>query len=164
MVRALAGLLGLLVFAVGVFADEPRQLGRVSLEDIKRIVDKTRDSFWGRAVGEDGKLLQPATEGERRTVLIPDADAQRIVNDAVIYGVALWCGVKWEPVYHQYMQAERKRRWSVKQIAFVGMLFGVAQGTIESSMPRKCTAEEKSKAEARLFEEKQRLKSLHTQK
>ena len=73
------------------------------------------------------------------------------------YGLALWCGLDWKDTYVGYMQLERKRQWSEKQIAFVGLLFGVAQGVMPNWIGHKCEEEDRAAVEAMMTQEKARI-------
>jgi hypothetical protein len=153
-------LLILLNLGFVAFAEPARQPGQLAKEDVERIIARAKEGFWAKAVGLDGRPFQPANEQERLTLLIPEADAKRIVNDAVPYGTASWCMTDWRPVYLQYMQVERRRGWAERQIAFVGVLFGLTQRTINGSMGRPCTSEEKRLSNNWLHLENERLQSL----
>ncbi len=111
--------------------------------DADRIIMRAMEGFWEHPIGYDGQILQPANDEERNNLLIPRADAERIVNEATIYGLALWCEVDWKPVYLEYMQVEKKKGWGEKQRAFVGVLFGHTQATIQHSIPGPCTDDQK---------------------
>jgi len=124
--------------AAGEVAD-----ARIALSDIQveRIITHAQANFWGGAVGHDGKLLSPTDEDERQRLLIPRVDAERVVHDAHKYGLALWCNLDWKPTYLRYMQVERRKRWNEKQIAFIGVLFGVTQGAVKQWAAGTCTEE-----------------------
>ena len=59
--------------------------------------------------------------------MIPFSDSVRVVSAAAPVGGALWCGVEWQPYYLSFMQSERRKSWSEKQAAFLGLLFGLAE-------------------------------------
>ena len=92
------------------------------------------ENFWGKAIDETGKPLQPKDDKERKALPIPRSDALRIAHAGVPAGLAVWAGLEWKPYYLAFMQKERRSgRWSQKQIAFIGVLFGVAQGSTEKA-------------------------------
>ena len=65
--------------------------------------------------------------------LIPFDDAKRVVNRGLLSGMAEMCGLNWEEnSYLPFMQIERATHlWSDEQIAFIGVLHGVAQGHVD---------------------------------
>lgn len=137
-------------------------LADLDKKDVDRIITKAMEGFWGHAVGYHGQILEPADEKERKRLLIPRADAERVVNEAIVYGLAVWCEVDWKPVYLEYIQVEMKKKgWGEKQRAFIGVLFGLTQATIQQSMPRPCNDDEKKRLAVRLREERERLRSLY---
>jgi hypothetical protein len=96
----------------------------------------TLKNFWGKARLSTGEVVQPKDEKERRMVPIPDKEAVRVVRAATPAGLAMWCGVPWQSYYEAFMKSERSKPWSDKQLAFIGMLFGVAQGSLAKSVSR----------------------------
>ena len=112
----------------------------ISDKDADDLTQLALKNFWGKAWDEHEHVIQPENEKDRVTVPVPLADARRIVHAAVPAGVAMWAGLDWESYYKAFMKKERSsRRWSVKQIAFIGVLFGVTQGCTKKSfetMPR----------------------------
>jgi hypothetical protein len=94
---------------------------------VQNLVATAQENFWGRAVLSSGEPVQPMDDVERTAPVIPFSDAVRVVGAAAPVGGALWCGVEWQPYYLAFMQSERRKPWSEKQVAFIGMLFGLAQ-------------------------------------
>ena len=91
--------------------------------------------FWGKAVDENNRPIQPKDESERKTVPIPIADAHRVARAGVTAGIAIWAELDWRSYYRAFMKKERSSgRWSGKQMAFIGLLFGVAQAGTEKSL------------------------------
>ena len=156
-IRSCIVLLGLAVTTAWARGLPKGPLPAVQAEEI---IGRTRELFWSHAVGEDGKPLTPTDDQERTALLIPQDQARRVVDDAFDYGLALWCGVEWNPTYLQYMQVERRKSRNVKQVAFIGMLFGVTQGTIKRISDGACTPEDKSEVVRRIQKEKRRLTKL----
>jgi hypothetical protein len=111
----------------------PQQI--LSNEDADEFARLALNNFWGKAIDENDKPLQPRDETDRKTIPIPQADVRRVVRAGVPAGIAMWAKLGWENYYHVFMKKERSsRRWSGKQIAFIGVLFGVAQGNTEKSL------------------------------
>lgn len=58
------------------------------------------------------------------------------------------CDVEWQPFYLAFMANERSRHiWSETQVAFIGVLFGVAQQQVFEAAQRSCTPERKRQVE-----------------
>lgn len=110
---------------------------------VQSLVASAQQNFWGRAVLSSGETVKPIDDAERTAPVIPFADAARVVNAARSVGQAIWCEVEWQPYYLAFMQAERRESWSEKQIAFIGVLFGLTQGVISSALTQRdpCLAE-----------------------
>jgi hypothetical protein len=90
--------------------------------------------FWGNAQLQDGSVVRPDNDEDRKTLPIPYPEAKRVVDASVAAGLAVWCGLDYRPYYSLFMRVERQRGvWSDKQVAFVGFLFGVSQGVVEGS-------------------------------
>ena len=94
---------------------------------VQNLVATAQENFWGRAVLSSGETVQPMDDAERTAPVIPFSDSMRVVSAAAPVGGALWCGVEWQSYYLAFMQSERRRSWSEKQVAFIGTLFGIAQ-------------------------------------
>ncbi len=154
-------LLAAVLLTPSLQADQPGLIVGFSEAQVQTIVGTAQSSFWDKAVGEDGKHFVPESDAERASVLIPVPDANRVVREAHFYGLALWCGLEWKQTYLSYMQAERRRNWSQKQIAFIGLLFGVAQGAVPNWMGRECSAAERESTAGKLADEAKRLKAGH---
>ena len=120
----------LFVCAVGLAALWPSSvIAQQAIPDalVRNLVATAQENFWGRAVLSSGETVQPADEAERTAPVIPFPDSVRVVGAATPVGGALWCGVEWQPYYRGFMQSERRKSWSEKQVAFIGVLFGLAQ-------------------------------------
>lgn len=78
--------------------------------------------------------MEPRNEEERSALPIPYVEAMCIVQSSAPAGLSAWYRLDWQSYYLAFMKIERSKPWSEKQIAFIGMLFGVAQGNLEKSM------------------------------
>jgi hypothetical protein len=143
--------------ALVVAGEKPTTRVALSGAQVEDIISHTQAAFWGNAVGPDGQVLSPSNEAERERLLIPHADAVRVVNGAHVYGLALWCNLDWKPVYLKFMEAERAKGWNEKQIAFVGMLFGMTQAAVKLSVGGTCSAKDRSTIQKALDAELIRL-------
>ena len=110
---------------------------------VQSLVTRTQQYFWGNAVLSSGEKVQPVDDAERAAAVIPLADSARVVDAARPVGQAMWCGVEWQRYYLEFMQSERRKPWSEKQIAFIGMLFGFTQSAFSSALTQRgpCPAE-----------------------
>ena len=91
-------------------------------------------NFWGQAKLSDGRFAQPASEEERHTVPITNAVVHRALDAGEVSGLAEWCKLDWESHYRALTRAARTAGLSHKQVAFVSILHGAAQGRIASAM------------------------------
>jgi hypothetical protein len=106
-------------------------------KDADEFTQLALNGFWGKALDENDEVVRPKDEKDRKTVPIPHGDARRVAHAGVPAGVAAWAELDWESYYKAFMKKERSsRRWSGKQIAFIGVLFGVAQGSTEKSLEK----------------------------
>jgi hypothetical protein len=130
-------------------------------QDFQKIISHAQNVFWKKAiVGPDLQRVHPTSESERNSLLIPKDEAWRIVNDAIDFGLAYWCEIEWRPVYLAYMQLERRKGWQEKQIAFIGVLFGSAQASLNDSMKGDCVQQDRIMAKIRLGMKAVRLREL----
>jgi len=118
----------------------------MSEKDRDEIIRSTLNHFWGEAVDSNDKPIQPKDDQDRETVPIPTADAYHVTDAGIPAGVATWAHLDWKSYYLAFMQKERRtRRWSDKQIAFIGVLFGTAQGRIEQELSTRSFDESEGK-------------------
>jgi hypothetical protein len=109
---------------------------------VQNLVATAQENFWGRAVLSSGETVQPIDDAERIAPVIPFSDSVRVVSAAAPVGGALWCGVEWQPYYLAFMQSERRKSWSEKQVAFIGALFGLAQNSMWNALKQNPCAPE----------------------
>jgi hypothetical protein len=113
-------------------ADGAREL--VSDSDADEFAQRALNGMWGKALDEHDRSLQPKDDSDRHTIPIPLSDVRRVARAGAPAGIASWAGLDWQSYYDAFMKQERRSgRWSGKQIAFIGVLFGVAQGSFEKS-------------------------------
>jgi hypothetical protein len=91
-------------------------------------------NFWGQAKLSDGRFAQPASEEERHTIPITNAVVHRALDAGEVSGLAEWCKLDWESHCRALTRAARTAGLSDKQVAFVSVLHGAAQGRIASAM------------------------------
>lgn len=118
---------------------------------VQNLVATAQENFWGRAVLSSGETVQPIDEAERTAPVIPLSDSARVVSAAAPVGGALWCDVEWQPYYLAFMQSGRRKPWSEKQVAFIGVLFGLAQHSISNALKQNpCSPETRELVRGRM--------------
>lgn len=99
----------------------------------------------------DGSHPAPLTQRESRSGVIPFEAARRIVDVAVYTARAEFCGLDWVRLsFLPLMKRERGRGiWSDRQIAYIGTLHGVVQGTYLRSLRQteRCSDDERRNME-----------------
>jgi len=115
------------------------------------IIDYSLQHFWGKAVLMSGAKVQASNEAERSRLPIDRVYAREIVDASVPAGFGEWCNANWKSYYLSYMQFQRHQRQkslTEVQAAFVGYLFGVAQGeVIRSASKNTCTTDDNKRVE-----------------
>ena len=99
---------------------------------VKSVMDVARQNIT-KARRADGTFVPKESPGELSLPIMPLADGRRIITAASLSAAAAWCGVEWQNSHYlRLMQQERaSRRWSDKQMAYIGLLHGITQGTLE---------------------------------
>jgi len=113
------------------------------------LIQMVLENFWGKAKLPNGQFVQPASEEERTTVPISRAAAHRAIDAGEISGLGEWCKLDWEPHYFSLTRAARAKGFSDKQVAFVSVLHGAAQGVIATAMAKggECDVQDRSRME-----------------
>lgn len=116
------------------------------------LIKTTLEYYWGRAKDKDGNFIQPKDENDRKTVPLSREAAYRVIDNALVAGAAQHCKIDYKPYYRSYMKLERKLHgWSDKESAFIGVLFGAAQGSVANALQAKpCDAEKKKQVAVEL--------------
>ena len=120
---------GVVAFAVC----PPLGMAQPELPDtlVQSLVATAQENFWGRAVLSSGETVQPIDDTERNTPVIPFVDSARVVHAARPLGQAIWCDVEWQPsAPSRSCKPSAESRRSEKQIAFIGVLFGLTQRAV----------------------------------
>ena len=126
------------------------QAGMPALADRDALITWALERFWGNARDSTGTPIHPSSDLDRNTVPVPTNVAYRAIEAGEISGLAAWCGLDWEPHYFALTAAARKRGMSDKQVAFVSVLHGLAQGSTFKSKASPCPASERKEVESRL--------------
>jgi len=108
----------------GVLTDSARE----------NIVKSAFSNFWGHAVLSNGKVVQPESDEERKTLPVSSAVANQVLDVGEVSGLAEWCGLNWQSHYLSMTAAARKAGFKDKQVAFIGVLHGRAQGTVAEAL------------------------------
>jgi hypothetical protein len=112
-------------------------------EATKKVMQAARDNIT-KAKLSDGSNIAAETTEELKQDIVPFAQAKKTVAVGVLSGIAQWCSIDWSKFFASYMAYERnKNQWSEKQLAYIGMMHGLAQGMIVNSYQgRTCSAKE----------------------
>jgi hypothetical protein len=116
----------------------------------EKLFDIALSKFWGNAVGRDGLPIEPENEVDRVTLPISKETAHLVFDIGEISGYARWCGVDWKVHFLKLTSSARSSGFSEKQVAFIGVVHGVAQGVVEYAMTSSgmtCNVEQRQKVE-----------------
>ena len=100
----------------------------------EELLKSTLSMFWGHAKLSDGSVVQPENEQERRTLPVSRDVANQVLDVGELSGLAMWCGLDWQSHYLSMTAATRKNGFNEKQVAFIGVLHGAAQGIVVKAM------------------------------
>ena len=94
----------------------------------------------------DGSGVRAETREELSRAIVPAALDSQTVARGILSGQMQHCGTDWAGVsFTPYMSKLRaSRRYSAKQLAYVGLLHGVAQGVMSGALRERgqaCTAQ-----------------------
>jgi hypothetical protein len=103
--------------AAGLFAPEEKE----------KMMQLTLESFWGKALDSQGKPVQPKDEAERARLPISREQALYLIDKGGESGLAQWCGVAWQGRYQLLIEQLRRQLASDTQVAYAGVLHGLAQ-------------------------------------
>lgn len=115
------------------------------LTDKDALISWVLERFWGNAQDSSGMLIQPESELDRRTVPVPTVVAYRAIEAGEISGLAAWCGLEWKTHYFSLTASARRLGMSDKQVAFVSMLHGSAQGSTLKGKTGSCSDSERNR-------------------
>ena len=113
------------------------------------LLKRALEGFWGRARMPDGTLIQPESEAERRVFPVNEKLANFAFDVGELSGLAEWCGVEWKRHFAALMRYARKNGQSERQVAFIAIVHGVAQGYIASGMAEtgQCSSQQREKVQ-----------------
>lgn len=108
--------------------------------------------FWGRAKTADGHFIQPASEAERQTMPVNQHVAHFAFDVGELSGLAQWCGLDQQRSFKALMRQARQNKQTEKQLAFIALVHGAAQGMVFSVMAKSgpCRPPENSKVAAQI--------------
>lgn len=125
----------------------------------KKMMKLTLENFWGKAIDSQGKPVMPKDDKERETMPISEEQAKYIINKGGESGLADWCAVAWEERFQLILQQLRKHFSNDIQLAYAGVLHGVAQQMIISGMKdESCSKETKEQMASLIKEDVKNLK------
>ncbi len=120
--------------------------GILSPEHRERLVQLALANFWGKARLNNGQYVEPENDAERSKLPISKAAADHVISVGELSGIAEWCSVNWQSHFQSLTAKARQQGFRDKQVAFIGLLHGVAQGSVYSAVQAKpCTVEQKTK-------------------
>lgn len=124
----------------------PISAGILPPQQREELIQAAFANFWGKARLSNGAYVEAETEFERLKLPILKSTANHVISVGELSGIAEWCGLNWQAHFLSLTTAARRQGFTEKQIAFIGLLHGVAQGNVHSAMDNKdCTAEQKAK-------------------
>lgn len=133
----------LVIFSLSLTASA----GILPPEHREQLIQAAFANFWGKAKLSNGKHVQPDNEAERSKLPISKATADHVISVGELSGVAEWCGLNWQSHFLSLTAKARQQLFNDKQVAFIGLLHGVAQGNVYSAVQSKpCAAEQKTNA------------------
>ncbi len=107
-----------------------------------KVIERAMNNYWSKVRLKDGSYVQPSSEKERKTVPIAKENAAQVIYIGEISSLADWCGLDWQQNFFRVTKAARNNGLSGKQVAFIGLLHGVAMGVVDSAVKGKeCTPE-----------------------
>lgn len=110
-----------------------------------KLLKDVLSQFWGRAKLSDGSFVKPDSEQERIMLPVTITVANQIFDVGEISGYAEWCGLDWQSNFLTMTSAARKNGFKEKQVAFIGVIHGAAQGMVTDALKTKtCGAQERS--------------------
>ena len=97
----------------------------------------------------DGSYIPPETSEELERPLLPFEEAKFVVDAGMVSGLALWCAMDWENGNFRPLMAwqRSRKKWSHKQLAYMGLLHGVSMATAKDGLNAgsTCTPDHKSR-------------------
>ena len=117
-----------LVAAPPARAETARFLEGLDTATVRALMLLTRENL-AQAQMPDGEAVPEATP-EDASPVIPVPDGRLVVDAGIASDIAEWCGVEWSAGnFLPLMTWQRGRgRWDDRQIAYIGLLHGVAMG------------------------------------
>lgn len=131
-----------LALTIVVIYTSPAWGGIIPDAERKVLLQKTLTSwFWGKAKLLDGSLVQPIDEHDRKTMPISEKTANQILDVGEISGYAEWCGLDWQSHFLTMTASARQSGLKQKQMAFIGVVHGLAQGIVFDAFKLKTCGE-----------------------
>ena len=115
-----------------------------SAQEKQSIMKVTLQKFWGQAVDSKGQPIMPKDDAERANLPITREQASYLIDKGAESAMAEWCNVAWEERFHLLMKQMRNNAYNETQLAYAGVLHGVAQGMTKRAVNnQKCDADTK---------------------
>lgn len=122
-------------------------------DDLAKVLTGVARENLPRAVMQDGTNVPKETEEELRHSILPLSFEKNIIQHGVATNMVEVCGLDSDLFYLQYMQKIRKNpNLTQKQLAYIGLLHGVAMGFFKESIVEKgCPDETRNKIKQQYF-------------
>ncbi len=147
----LFGIFALALAEGPALAEPPKFTDRLSDGFLKHIMKTARANIT-TAVVSDGSHVPPETAEELKKPIVPPEEARRAVDAGILSAYAERCGEDWERNYRQLMAYQRGRKiWSDKQLAYISLMHGIAQGSIGRSFADAGACSELEKQKVRQY-------------
>ncbi|MCC7305625.1 MAG: hypothetical protein IT558_05125 [Alphaproteobacteria bacterium] len=142
-------LAALLLLATPAFAGEGPDFVKDNQPAIVKFMEDARAHIT-EAKLPDGSFVPPEQPGELGEPVIPLEEGKRVINRGILAAYLAYCDYDWlHESYIPFIEAERARgTWSDKQMAYMGLLHGVAQGSFAETFAEKGPCDDKKKKTA----------------
>ncbi|MDD2368598.1 MAG: hypothetical protein PHQ90_04790 [Sulfuricurvum sp.] len=116
------------------------------------LLKETLKVFWSKGKTADGKSIQPTSNSDRQTMPVNMNVANFAFDMGELSGLAEWCGVDWRENFAALTRQARKNNQTEKQVAFISIVHGTAQGFVASSMAKSgsCSAQQREQIKSQI--------------
>lgn len=110
--------------------------GLISPQARTELMQQALIGFWGRSKTPDEQVIQPANERERKAPPVNQEVVDFAFDVGELSGLSEWCSMDWKLTFTALMRSARRNGLNEKQVAFVSVLHGTAQGAVASAMEK----------------------------
>lgn len=97
-----------------------------------QIASTARENNLPNATYPNGKLVGKETANQKKKPLIPEKFAKQVVDHAVFWNTAQWCGLSMDQADFSVLQD--KKKWNSKQLVFIAVLHGSATNLVREQL------------------------------